>query len=72
MLQYRGPYLPSRPAFLLTAELPYDDLLVSPEGLLGVPREDAPASLYPQSWFPPNRFKVPRIYFVPGSSSGWM
>jgi hypothetical protein len=31
MRHYRGPYLPGRPAFLLTAALPYDYLLRSPE-----------------------------------------
>jgi hypothetical protein len=30
-------YLPVRPAFLLTAQLPYDDLLESPEGFAGRP-----------------------------------
>ena len=40
MRDYRGPYLPARPAFLLTAELPYDGLLGSPERFAGSPRED--------------------------------
>jgi len=54
MRHYRGPYLPARPAFLLTARLPYDDLLRSgtgcatqtlsikacQSGLPGVPLED--------------------------------
>jgi hypothetical protein len=35
-----GPHLPGRPAFLLTAELPYDDLLRSPERFAGSPWED--------------------------------
>jgi hypothetical protein len=37
MRHYRGPYLPARPAFLLTAELPYDGLLRSPERFAGSP-----------------------------------
>ncbi len=37
MRHYRGPYLPGRPAFLLTAELPYDDLVRSPEKFAGSP-----------------------------------
>src|SRR4051812_40951192 len=32
---YRGPYLSARPGFLLTAQLPYDDLLRSPERFAG-------------------------------------
>ena len=40
MRHYRGPYLPARPAFLLAAELPYDDLLRSPEKFAGSPAED--------------------------------
>jgi hypothetical protein len=40
MRHYRGPYLPARPALLLTAGLPYDDLLRSPERFAGSPRED--------------------------------
>jgi hypothetical protein len=35
MRQYRGPYLPARPVFLLAVELPYDDLLRSPERFAG-------------------------------------
>ncbi len=37
MRRYRGLYLPARPAFLLTAELPYDDLLRSPDRFAGSP-----------------------------------
>ena len=37
MRRYRNPYLPARPPFLLTAQLPYDDLLRSPEGFAGSP-----------------------------------
>jgi len=37
MRHFRGPYLPGRPAFLLTAGLPYDDLLRSPERFAGSP-----------------------------------
>jgi hypothetical protein len=40
MRHSRDLYLPARPAFLLTAELPYDDLLGSPERFAGSPRED--------------------------------
>jgi hypothetical protein len=32
-----GPYLSTRAPFLLPAELPYDDLLRSPEGFTGRP-----------------------------------
>ena len=39
MRHYRGPYLPARPAFLLTARLPYDDLLRGPERFAGSPGE---------------------------------
>ena len=35
MEQPVGPLLPARPAFLLTVELPYDDLLRSPERFAG-------------------------------------
>jgi hypothetical protein len=41
MRDYRGPYLPARPAFLPTDRLPCDDLLRSPESFAEVPREDA-------------------------------
>jgi hypothetical protein len=37
MRHYCGPHLPARPAFLLTAELPYDDLARSPEKFAGSP-----------------------------------
>jgi len=33
------PDLPLRPAFLLTAHFPYDDLLYSPERFAGSPQE---------------------------------
>ena len=39
MRHYRGPYLPARPAFLLSARLPYDDLLRGPERFAGSPGE---------------------------------
>jgi hypothetical protein len=32
MRHYPRPYLPVRPPFLLASQLPYDDLLKSPEG----------------------------------------
>jgi hypothetical protein len=39
MRRDRIPHLPARPAFLLTADFPYDDLLKSPERFAGSPRE---------------------------------
>jgi AraC-like DNA-binding protein len=35
MRHYRAPYLPARPTLLLTAELPYDDLLRTPRWFAG-------------------------------------
>jgi hypothetical protein len=40
MRHFRGPYLSTRPAFLLAACLPYDGLAQSPEKLAGSPREE--------------------------------
>jgi hypothetical protein len=72
MLQYRGRYLPSRPAFLLTEELPYDDLLGSPERLAGRPAGGCSSFFVSTVMVSSKSIKVPRIYFLPGSSSGWM